>query len=368
MSPITLLAKTMHGSDGGPDVTWAGPNPFRKGLCFGFEDGTIVFLSDETGNSSEHHKISPSSEAINGVAAIGASSLAVSTRSDVSFIQNDSKKGNPRAAFPGGAHGVIATRSGYFVAPRGPSGLLIVKPTSDDVQPMTVTEGNVGHLYFSRVAAARDAEGRETLVFANRRNGVGLSPFNGEEQRRNVHTMRFDGIDVVDVCTPVIDSPAAIAISMAAEVLWIKNASTHDDPLAMRLDGVEGPVYRVLATPRHLFVLSSKALYMWLDLVGQVLFGKGPPTSSSPLVLPMQAVDMSLIEHESLVVVLAANAVTRLALSDLERAGLEVLKAVHAEHAPADLGVEMSRRTRLQDLFPKWHSADTEQRMMAGVQ
>ncbi len=175
MKPTRLVATTMLGSKSGPDVTWAGPSPFGTGLCFGFDNGTIVFLSDVNGVATDYQPISPGGEAINGVAAIGTTSLAVSTRADVSFIQLDSKKGYQRAVFPHGSHGVIATKSGFFVVPRGPSGLLVVKPTSEDQQQMTVTEGNEGQMYFSRVAALNDEKGKEILVFANRRNGVGMT-------------------------------------------------------------------------------------------------------------------------------------------------------------------------------------------------
>src|SRR5258708_4950977 len=109
MSPTRLVVRTMHGSESGPDVTWAGANPFHEGLCFGFDNGTLVYLSEKTGKSTSHQQFSPSGEAINGVAAIGADSLAVSTRADVSFIQLDPKRNSARAVFRGGAHGVIAT-------------------------------------------------------------------------------------------------------------------------------------------------------------------------------------------------------------------------------------------------------------------
>jgi hypothetical protein len=178
-----------------------------------------------------------------------------------------------------------------------------------------------------------------------------------------VYTLRFDGIDVVDVCSVSPNSLAAIAISMAAEVLWIRDASTRDDPLAMKLIGVEGPVYRVLATARHLFVLSSQALYVWTDLVNRVLFGGEAVPNSLPLVLPIQAVDMALIQEERLLLVMGSNAVMALAISDFEREPTEDL----GSHSFADLSPEMARRTNLEELKPRWRSVDFEQRMMAGA-
>jgi hypothetical protein len=361
MSRTRLIAKAIDGSPADADITWAGPNPFEQGLSFGLDNGSIVFTSDKTGLWTLHPQMSPSGEAINGLAGIGTHSLAVSTRAEVSFIQLDLPKDRRRAVFPGGAHGVITTKSGYFVAPLGPAGLLVVKPTNADQQPMNVTEKNDGQLYFSRVAALSDDKGKEILIFANRRNGFGASPFDGDEGGRHVHTMRFEGIDVIDVCPVAPNSHAAIAISMRAEVLWIRDASRHDDPLAMRLSGVEGPVYRVLATPRHLFVLSSKALYVWTDLVEHVLFNDKVIPNPSPLVLPVKAVGMSLIRDEHLLLVMAANAVMTLAIIDFERESA-------ADSEPlsfAILSPEMSQQTKLENFSPRWQFSDVEQRLMA---
>jgi hypothetical protein len=363
MNRTHLIVETIDGSPAGPDITWAGANPFEQGLSFGLENGSIVFTSDKTGKRVLHPQMSPSGEPINGLAGIGAYSLAVSTRAEVSFIQLDLPNDRRRAVFPGGSHGVIATKSGYFVAPLGPAGLLVVKPTNADQQPMNVTDKNEGQLYFSRVAALSDNKGREVLIFANRRNGFGTSSFNGDEGGRHVHTMRFEGIDVIDVCPVAPNSHAAIAISMKAEVLWIQDASRHDDPLAMRLSGVEGPVYRVLATPRHLFVLSSKALYVWTDLVEHVLFNDKVLPNPSPLVLPVKAVGMSLIRDEHLFLVMGANAVMSIAISDFERESV----AYTEPHSFAILSPEMSQETKLENFSPRWQFSDVEQRMMAAA-
>lgn len=363
MSRTRLIAKAIDASPAGADITWAGSNPFEQGLGFGLDNGGIVFTSDKTGLWTKHPQMSPSGEAINGLAWIGTQSLAVSTRAEVSFIQLDLPKDRRRAVFPGGSHGVIATKSGYFVAPLGPAGLLVVKPTNTDQQAMNVTDKNEGQLYFSRVAALNDNKGKETLIFANRRNGFGTSLFNGDDGGRHVHTMRFEGIDVVDVCPAAPNSHAAVAISMRAEVLWIRDASRHDDPLAMRLSGVEGPVYRVLATPRHLFVLSSKALYVWTDLVEHVLFNDKVVPNPSPLVLPVKAVSMSLIRDEQLLLVMSTNAVLSLAIIDFERES----SADTDPHSFAILSPEMSQQTKLENFSPRWQFSDVEQRSMAAA-
>ena len=141
MSPRDQIEAVYRGSASMPDVTWVGQNPRMPGLLLGFDNGTFIFTDATAGHVSEPQQISPSADAINGIAAVGATSLAVSTRSDVSFIQANSSIGPSRAVFPGGAHGVIATKSGSFIAPLGQKGLLIVRPGNGPLQGMEVARG-----------------------------------------------------------------------------------------------------------------------------------------------------------------------------------------------------------------------------------
>lgn len=363
MNPTDLFSAAARTSSDSPDVTWIGANPFATGLCLGFDDGTIIFSETATGEKTRPQEVSPAREAINGVAAIGTCSLAVSTRSDVTFIQIESRVKNSRAVFQGGAHGVVATQSGYFVAPLGVTGLLIAKPETGPQQRMQVTTGTEGQLYFYRMAALHDKTGKETLVFANRRNGVGLSEFMGEEGKRNVHTLSFEGLDVVDVCGVTPGSLAALAISPKAEVLWIRDSSKRDDPLAMRLGGIEGQVYRVLATPQHLFVLSSKALYMWANLVSTVLYGQQGTPKSHPLVLPLEAVDMSLFGNQYILLVMASNSIMGVKIGDLEKQHSDYV----GEARLNETSIEMSRKAEMEDFAPDWQSHDVQQGVLAGV-
>jgi hypothetical protein len=362
MNPIDLIRAAVNGSTDGPDVTWVGPNPFARGLCFGFDNGAIVFSDTATGHVGKPQQISPSGDAINGIAAIGTSSLAVSTRSDVSFIQFKSPTDHPRAVFAGGAHGVVATRSGYFVAPLGPKGLLVVKPTNDPQQRMEMAEGTEGRLYFYRMAALHDGNGNETLVFDNRKNGVGLSVFKGAERRRHVHAMGFESIDVVDVCTVTPNSLAAIAITKTAELLWIRDTSKRDDPIVTKLTGLNGPVYRVLATPNHLFVLSSKALYAWINFVARARAGRFISPDMVRLELPVEAADMFVIEDTILLLVMGVNAITTLAIADLERqsAGEGVTQP------KPEITFSRQDNAGLIEMTPAWQTTEVEQ-VMAGA-
>jgi hypothetical protein len=126
------------------------------------------------------------------------------------------------------------------------------------------------------------------------------------------------------------------------------------------MSGVEGQVYRVLATSRTLFVLSSKALYVWKGLVDQVLFNKSENLRSQPLVIPMEAVDMSLFDNEHLFLVLAENGIASLAIKELERQPFN--------HDTTDyesrLSIEMSQKTNVEDFVPSWERHDIQHGML----
>lgn len=346
-------------SPGNPDVTWVGGNPFEPGFCLGFDNGGIMLLDITAGREGKMQVISPTGDAINGVASIGTSSLAVSTRSEVSFIQLKGPGDHPRANFPGGAHGVVATRSGYFIAPLGAKGLLVVKPTNDYVQPMGLAGGGRDELYFYRMAALSDGVGKEILIFANRKNGVGVSDFNGSREGHHIHTMGFEGGDVVDVCGIAPNSLAAIAITKTAELLWIRDSSKRDDPIVTKLSGLSGHIYRVLATPDHLFVLSSKALYVWPNIVARARDGRFVGSEVMRMELPVEAADMSVIDGKWLALVMGSNAISVTEITDIEKQ----LPRTWLSQPHLDWRFNMKSENGLVEMSPVWKSKEVEQEM-----
>src|SRR5712672_2645087 len=77
----------------GMDVSWAGTSPNLKSLCFGSDDGKVVFAEDAQSEleSGPPIQISPSREAINGVAGF-EKWLAVSTRAEIVVFSLTLKK------------------------------------------------------------------------------------------------------------------------------------------------------------------------------------------------------------------------------------------------------------------------------------
>jgi hypothetical protein len=292
------------------EVCWAGPHPFRAGFCFGTEDGRLLF-TDELGNDcyGGPTKGSISGEAINGVAS-WRQWLMVTTRREanlVTLLPMSAENKTLAAIFPAGAHGVITTVSGYFVCPLGPSGLMVVKPQLGVEQFVTVLGGPEGSPYVYRVISLGAPGGKEILACATRKDGVSVVQFGEQERKHNLNTITFDGLDVVDVCTlnPGADSLAVAAVDRDGTLILFRDVLQDNKPVTMKFDTVEGTAYRLLSCRGHLYLLTSKGLYVLGKLAERFVGGESIEAATTPVLpLPMEAVDANLYKDQWLLVVL----------------------------------------------------------------
>lgn len=335
------------------EVSWAGANPFQRGFCFGLDDGRLLFTDEEEEplyNGPTEGSIS--SEAVNGVAAC-LRSWAVSTRSEVVLrtppLRHEDKF--LTTVLPVGTHGVLATESGYFVAPLGLAGLMVVKPERPSLQPVVLNNALEVGPYFYQVICLRTSSRREVLVCALRRDGVGILPFSGTATSQRLATIAFDGLDVVDVCAlaPGSESLAAAALGKDGTLVLIRDALQDKVPLTLKFDGVKGTAYRVLPWRGHLCILTSDGIYMLAHLAERFVAGEaieGMCRSLFPL--PMEAVDICSYQDQWLLVVLADE----VRMYDLEKMDSIISDPV-AEGQIQTLS--------LTPLFPKWIQAGIEQ-------
>src|SRR5262245_4897242 len=90
-------------------VSWVGQCPWTSALCFGGEDGRLIFpLSQGSDGRSELLSIRPATDTINAVAFAGEH-IAVSSRNEV-LVGERASPDSPRPefhshSFIGGAHG-----------------------------------------------------------------------------------------------------------------------------------------------------------------------------------------------------------------------------------------------------------------------
>jgi hypothetical protein len=290
------------------EICWAGPNPVGPGFCFGSEEGWLLF-TDEDGAPPDHppDKGTMSGEAINGVAGLGRW-LTVTSRQDVTFWTLPEKKAEKAlcAVFPHGAHDVITTADGSFVAPLGRAGVMTIKPPFDEEHPVTVSGGEKEGLNFYRIVSLRSGSGQEVLACAARGAGIGATEFRWDRESQNLSTVTFDELDVVDICAiGEAGSLAVAAIARNGALILLRDVFQDKHPLTMKFDNVTGTAYRLLSCRGHLFLLTSKAMYVLARFVDRFLAGEPVGSSTTPmLVMHMEGADANLCGDRWLLVVM----------------------------------------------------------------
>ena len=298
-------------------VSWAGAVGSR--LCYGSEDGRLEFVNDD-GSKLKTDRISDSAEAINGLAAIG-NCHAVSTRANVTFIWNlFSSQGNAiRGALPSGAHGVIATPGGFFIAPMGQHGLMIAKSTGAREQDIFLSNDPDNKIYFYRSIALPGPGESDIIVSAVRRGGIAAGVMPYDLGIHPVDTIRPRDIDVVDVCG-LGHSLAVAALGRDGTLMLFRDILDDKKPLNFKSKLIEGVAYRLLSVDGHVFVLTNKALYMVADLAKRVINGEVAKDGLTQiLTIPMTAVDANVFHDKYILVVNDKSNVFRVNLAAVER-------------------------------------------------
>lgn len=304
------------------DVTWAGPNPFRHGFCFGSDDGRLRFTDEEGKIIGEPFPQVASREAINGV-AFHEDCLAVSTRAEVTlFVMNDGHaKSVTTAVISVGAHNIVATDSGYFIAPCGMSGLMLLKAEpnkAEVVDAHSLTDRSI--CFYAAIALPNTREG-EVLVFAIRQGGVGIMPFSGKIERQDMSTAHFSNQDIVDLCPldPEGNSSAFAAAARNGTLHLFRNALSDREPATIKFNAVQGTVYGIASCRGHLFVLTNKAMYVLAHLAERFVNGKAVNGVTTQIrTVPMDGVDLGSIGSKYVLVV-TGDAVLRFDIDAIEK-------------------------------------------------
>lgn len=283
------------------NVTWAGECPWTQDFCFGTENGKLIVPPR---NMME---LEPAgvTEAINGVAFF-ENVFGVSTRNEVAILRL-----NPSAVrvdlmrkFDGGAHGLISTSPGRFVASLGENGLLFVRSTSDQVDLFKGGGIKDSIINYYQLAVLGKHK-YEAFACAARNSGVLGIAYDWDGNRCSIAQHRFPRLDIVDVYP--LRSPAfplaAVAVSRDGTLLLSRDI-LHDRPVALRLWDQTTTVYSVLSIGGHLFVLTRTALHVLPGFAARFLAGErlDQPTPISDM--PVDAAFVNLAYDRFLLLVL----------------------------------------------------------------
>ena len=293
-------------------ISWAGPGGREEDFCFGSEDGKLQFTTVDGVPIGGFVSGEENPEAVNGVAFIGPV-IAVSTRNEVTFwaLPRPGSREAQRAVFPCGAHGVIATAEGYFVAPLGRTGLMKVRAGREEEQPVTVSRTTRQTFDYYKVVSLHSYGHPEVLACAARFGGVVGTELVQEDGRGQMSSITFPGLDVVDVCslgTGVI--PRAVAAVGRNGTLVLLRDVLHDrSPVTMRFEEVPGVAYRVFSALGSLLLLTSSGLYVLAGLAQRFLAGEAVDRTPTPVRgIRLEAVDANLCGDRWLLVVMPDGA------------------------------------------------------------
>lgn len=308
----------------GFEVSYVGAGPSEDSICFGSSDGQIMLTAVDSNQRHWRAVMSASREAVNGVAFIG-NHISVSTRNEVSVITMPpiDPEHAPLAIVPAGAHHVIASRSGEFVAPAGNLGVHFIAPDEGATRRATIYHARDREVYYYRVAEIVPLQSPAVLVFATRLGGVCALTTSGPGEKGRFSWKSFRGFDVVDVC-PLgtgLPEPSACAVGKDGTLVLFRDVVDDRKPAAFRLDELRGTAYRVFSARGHLFLLTSAGLYVLGNLVSRFLAGEPlEPARTSIRELPAEVVDGSLL-FDRYVFVVTPDETLRLDLDCLDVPG-----------------------------------------------
>jgi hypothetical protein len=249
-------------------ITWAGDSPWTETYCFGTESGKVLFCREIGDELSLELAGDLAEDPINGVAFHGEF-VGVSTRSEVN-VHRKSANGNFRLVCPspGGAHGILATPDGHFIAPMGAEGLFCVDASGAGEPRAWIESVNGTILNLYSLTRLGYSSGKEVLVSASRTDGLSRIEFSAESDHSQINRLTAPDLDFIDVCS--LGSTrwpfAVAALCLDRRLILIRDLLTDDQPQVLPIDGVRGTPYAIRCGSGHVFVLTNQHVAVFPDL------------------------------------------------------------------------------------------------------
>jgi WD40 repeat protein len=290
------------------EISWAGANPFGDGYCFGSDDGRFRIMTAE-GLATQPKKVTISDESVNSIAFAGPGRrfMAVSTRCEVVVNDLDPRfsKDGPYI-YNGGAHGVIATSAGGFVAPLGVNGLLRVPEIGDTEARFLVNTIGDKRINLYQLALLHGDGSRDFIAAAARKDGIHTFDLNSEIDNGRPGSSVFykvPGLDIVSLCS--LDSPdwpySLAALGTDGSIHLFRDIQAREQPMSLRLEDMLGSPYTILHLKGHLFILTNKAFYSCPNLAEQFLDDRIGHTRERVRKEEFGAVDVYAVDDEILI-------------------------------------------------------------------
>ncbi len=291
----------------GHELSWAGEGPRSNVLSLGTEDGSFFNFNIEDNDQNSTLKptliVNPG-ECINSI-AFDRNRLAVSTRAEIAIhdLHQINESVHKFTIIDRGSHEIVKMPLGNFIAPIGADGLLYLEPREDEVVSWTV-RSKEDRFYNYKASVLKDTRRGECIACALRRDGLSIVARNGDSWSGSRWT--FSSNDIVDVCSIASQEfPFGIAaVGIDNSLHFVRDVFTDRQPQTFRFDELTGKAYRLLGSHGHIFLLTSRCLYLFFDLARHFLNGSAAEAPTTFGELPCQAVDANMAFDRKLLVLL----------------------------------------------------------------
>jgi hypothetical protein len=287
-------------------ITWAGECPWTGGFCFGTENGELLICRNVGVDQLGVDPIKVSEEAVNGV-AFWRDYVGVSTRSELIVGRRGPAEEDLRTIIraAGGAHGILATPEGRFFAPMGVAGLLRIDLDQLPRGGVNIEVPNQTIINFYKLTSLGDASRQDLLACAARTSGLLTIQTAGDGEPPIVGLVS-PSIDFIDVCS--VSSArwpqAIVGLSLDRSLIFVRDLLAEETPQTLRLGQLRGTPYSILSADDRLFVLTSKELVAFHDLVPWYRDGEARDRPFRYRYTPIQAVDAYIAYGKRLMVVM----------------------------------------------------------------
>jgi len=347
----------------GHKVTWAGEGLQDDRFLFGTENGIVLECGIHGSLVNMHSlRLSKDEESINGIACYfdeNALHLAATTRTDIilnSFFVSPMKRQRWHAGF--GSHGIKRTPSNYFVAPAGPSGIVVLMlDANGEIQVQSVLARDELRYFYDYATLGLDQGiGPEISACACRSDGLvffHLEPGSG-----------LNSIKSSKVGEKIVDFIGVISIRSSEYPLALiglgKNRSLHffRDPLhspvidSLEFPFVPGTAYKLLRHGAHVILLTSKGICIVQDIISQYHRGENIGGERRVRFIEIEAIDINIVFDKWLLVV-TTYGVVRMDLEEL-LPGVKIPVAIKRRMNPEFGALWKSEKDGLEIEQPIW--------------
>jgi hypothetical protein len=186
----------------------------------------------------------------------------------------------------------------------GATGLLRIDLDRPPRDWVTIDIPDQAVINYYKLIALEGHRSQDLLACAARTSGLLLIRADGDNSSTIMSLVSQD-VDFIDVCSISSNWPhAVVGLSLDRTLIFVRDLLAKERPQTLRLGALRGTPYSILSAGGHLFVLTSKELVVFPDLLPWYLSGEPSNRPFRYRYTPIQAVDAYIAYGQHLMVVM----------------------------------------------------------------